>query len=125
MRINCKTFKHTERNNIKVTVIRGGEKMKLVLSDATEVEVEYDGPEGAFDTQGMELEDKKASFANAVRTGGTILKDAIGSLNAELQNNPPSKLELQIGLKFGVEGNVVVAKGTAEAIISVNATWGE
>lgn len=98
--------------------------MRLILSDSSEVEVELDHPEGAFDAQGMTVEEKKASFTEALQTGGTILKDAIENLHVQLKDNLPKKLELQIGIKFSVEGNVILAKGTSESAVSVKATWG-
>lgn len=97
--------------------------MKIILSDSTEVEVECYPVNGAFDTQGINLESKIVSFSKFIHAGSTILKDAMGSIQNELDKNLLQSLEVQIGLKFGAEGNVILSKGTAEAAISIKAIW--
>lgn len=97
--------------------------MKIILSDNTEVEVECYPISGAFDTQGINLESKKVFFSKSIHAGSIILKDAIESIQNELEKNKPHSIEIQIGLNFGTEGNVIFSKGTAEAAISIKATW--
>jgi hypothetical protein len=99
--------------------------VKIVLSDKTKIDVELTEGGGAFDTQaGLgHLKDKEIVFQDAMRTGGTLIKDAVESIQSQLLNNKPDSLELQVGLKLGAEGNLIVSKGTAEAAVSIKATW--
>lgn len=97
--------------------------MKIILSDHTEVEVECYPVDSVFDTQGIDLESKKVKFSEFMDSGSTIIKDTIESIQTKLEKNLLHSIEIQIGLKFGAEGNVILSKGTAEAAISIKATW--
>lgn len=97
--------------------------MKIILSDSSEIEIEPSISGGDFGAQSVDWEKRRIQFQDAIQSGSTILKDSISALRSNLKNNLPESLEIEIGLKFGAEGNLILAKGTAEASITIKATW--
>lgn len=96
---------------------------KVKLSDGSEVFFETSkNDEGAFGTQGFS-DQVDTSLQKVSEIGGKVLKDTFEFVNNALDTIKPNELEVEIGLSISYEGSIIITKGSAEANVTIKATW--
>lgn len=95
---------------------------KLNLADGTEIYFETSNIESAFGTQSV-TQNATTALRNVTKVGGQLILESVQNIKDNLESIKPDELEIEIGLTIGVEGSVIVTKGTAEANIKIKAIW--
>jgi len=91
---------------------------KLVLPSGDELSIETDAAGGGF-RQNSALDN--IDISKTLRRLAEFCDIAV----TELQNltRQPEQIELSIGVKIGVEGQIIIAKGTSEANLQVKLSF--
>ena len=97
--------------------------MKIILENGTEIIVEDSNHSPDFEAQSVHVDKITIKFSTIADTAANLIKEALTHINNVLEENQADQLELTIGLKISSEGSIILAKGQAEANISIKATW--
>ncbi|VWX50878.1 conserved hypothetical protein [Novosphingobium sp. 9U] len=96
-----------------------------VASDGSEIKVEVDptmvGSGYAQASSAGQIAAKLLPLGEALNPIVTMLDSLITRFRATAGN--PTTVEITVGLKFGVDGNIIVAKGSAEGNLQIKMTY--
>ena len=94
--------------------------------DGSEIQVEIDtamtGSGYAQASVAGQLAAKLLPLGEALNPVVEMLDSLVAKLRTAAGN--PKGVEIKVGLKFGVDGNIIVAKGSAEGNLEVKLTYG-
>jgi hypothetical protein len=89
------------------------------------IEIEVDpalAPEGFRQTSGLTLKPTIADAERFLEPLPRLVGAVLDRIKSSVQN--PKEITITLGLKFGLEGQVIIAKGTAESNLVIELKYG-